>query len=52
MVDLINPGVLGDERNFRRIFQSPILTGREPDASEIERNHANERSTELSRIVN
>ena len=52
MVDLINPGVLGDEKHFRRVYQSPILAGREPDATEKERELCNERSIQLSGFVN
>ncbi len=34
MADFTNPGILGTIDNFRKHFQSPILNGREPDASE------------------
>ncbi len=37
MSDFTNPGILGSVDHFRRAFQSPILTGREPDASDAER---------------
>ncbi len=52
MVDFTNPGVLGDERKFNRHFQSHILRGREPDATEKERAKGNERAIELSKLVN
>lgn len=52
MVSFTNPGVLGDERKFNRHFQSHILRGREPDATEKERQIGNERAIELSRLVN
>ena len=34
MANFTNPGILGTIENFRRVFQSPILNGREPDADE------------------
>jgi DNA repair and recombination RAD54-like protein len=52
MVDFTNPGVLGSDKHFRRHFQNPILVGREPDATEAEKEKAAERSAELSAIVN
>lgn len=52
MVNFCNPGVLGDVSKFRRYYQSPILIGREPDATESEIKKSNIRSTELSNIVN
>jgi hypothetical protein len=33
MVDFTNPGVLGDAAAFRRKFEGPILTAREPWAT-------------------
>lgn len=52
MVDLINPGILGDEKSFRRVYQNPILAGREPGATDAERSLAAERSAQLSVFVN
>ncbi|KAJ1485931.1 P-loop containing nucleoside triphosphate hydrolase protein [Baffinella frigidus] len=52
MVDFTNPGALGDEKYFRRYFQSPILHGREPDASDAEREKGNAAQGALSNLVN
>lgn len=52
MVDFTNPGVLGTPSNFRRTYMHPILTGREPDASEKEKELADTRASELSALVN
>jgi DNA repair and recombination RAD54-like protein len=52
MVDFTNPGVLGDERAFRRNYSSPILTGREPTATDQEKAAGDAASAELSTTVN
>jgi DNA repair and recombination RAD54-like protein len=52
MVDFTNPRVLGTDKDFRKRYQRPILTGREPDASEKESKLGLERSAELSERVN
>ncbi|KAD2806103.1 hypothetical protein E3N88_39480 [Mikania micrantha] len=52
MVNFTNPGILGDAAFFRRYYETPIVCGREPTASEEEKLLANERSTELSAKVN
>lgn len=52
MVNFTNPGVLGDAAAFRRYYENPIVTGREPGASDEERSLARERQNELSDIVN
>ncbi|KAI3525411.1 hypothetical protein L1887_04185 [Cichorium endivia] len=52
MVNFTNPGILGDAAFFRRYYETPIICGREPIASEEEKNLANERSAELSAKVN
>jgi len=52
MVDFTNPGALGDEKNFRKVYQTPILRGREPDASEAEREKGNAAQAALSSLVN
>ncbi|KAG9450907.1 hypothetical protein H6P81_010872 [Aristolochia fimbriata] len=52
MVNFTNPGILGDAAYFRRYYESPIISGREPCATEDERKLGNERSTELSVKVN
>ncbi len=52
MVNFCNPEVLGNVSYFRKHYQNPILIGREPDATESEIAKSNERSAELSKIVN
>ena len=52
IVNFTNPGVLGTAAHFRRHFQSPILIGREPDCSDEEEALGNQRSQDLSDIVN
>ncbi|XP_020089943.1 DNA repair and recombination protein RAD54 isoform X2 [Ananas comosus] len=52
MVNFTNPGVLGDVAYFRRYYETPIICGREPMASEDERKLGAERSVELSAKVN
>lgn len=52
MVNFTNPGLLGTPAEFRKYYENPIIIGREPDASDAERELANSRSEELSTIVN
>ena len=52
MVDFSNPGILGDVSHFRRKFAVPILTGREPSATDKQQRSGEEASNELSSIVN
>ena len=51
-VDFTNPAVLGTAEDFRRYYQNPILTGREPDASPQEKDLALVRQNEMSLLVN
>jgi DNA repair and recombination RAD54-like protein len=52
MVNFTNPEILGDRRAFTRVYESPILRGREPDATATEIKIGNDRSGQLSAIVN
>ncbi|KAJ6707810.1 DNA EXCISION REPAIR PROTEIN ERCC-6-RELATED [Salix viminalis] len=52
MVNFTNPGVLGDAAYFRRYYETPIICGREPTATEEEKQLGAERSGELSAKVN
>ncbi|CAN1133474.1 Protein CHROMATIN REMODELING 25 [Linum perenne] len=52
MVNFTNPGILGDAAYFRRYYEAPIISGREPTATDDEMNLGNERSAELSAKVN
>ncbi|XP_031260342.1 protein CHROMATIN REMODELING 25 [Pistacia vera] len=52
MVNFTNPGILGDAAYFRRYYETPVVCGREPTASEEEKKLGIERSAELSAKVN
>jgi DNA repair and recombination RAD54-like protein len=52
MADFTNRGVLGSPEEFRRRFEGPILRGREPNATEQQKERASERQEEMSNIVN
>ena len=52
MADFTNPSVLGTAEDFRRRYKNPILVGREPDASQAERDRAKVLQNEMSSIVN
>ncbi|KAE9448498.1 hypothetical protein C3L33_19600, partial [Rhododendron williamsianum] len=52
MVNFTNPGILGNAPYFRRYYETPIICGREPTASEEEKKLGVERSAELSAKVN
>jgi DNA repair and recombination protein RAD54 and RAD54-like protein len=52
MVDFTNPGILGSPEVFRRKYLGPILRGREPDATDAQKNRMMEIQNDMSRIVN
>lgn len=52
MVDFTNPGVFGDVKQFRKVYQNPILHGREPDAPEKVREKGQAAQCALSALVN
>ncbi|KAK1288717.1 DNA repair and recombination protein RAD54 [Acorus calamus] len=52
MVNFTNPGILGDAAYFRRYYEAPIISGREPLATVEEKQLSAERSAELSTKVN
>ncbi|XP_073308403.1 protein CHROMATIN REMODELING 25-like isoform X3 [Primulina huaijiensis] len=52
MVNFTNPGVLGDAAYFRRYYEMPIVSGREPTSTEEVKRFGSERSAELSAKVN
>ena len=52
MVNFCNPGVLGTPSEFRKHFENPILASREPDATPELLQKGEQRSQELSSIVN
>jgi DNA repair and recombination protein RAD54 and RAD54-like protein len=52
MVNFCNPGVLGSPAQFRKHYENPILASREPGVSDEIAKRGEERSEELSGIVN
>jgi DNA repair and recombination protein RAD54 and RAD54-like protein len=52
MVNFCNPGVLGTPAEFRKYYEAPILASREPDATPEQLARGEQRSQELSSIVN
>ena len=52
MVDFTNPGILGTPEEFRRRMLFPILRGREPDATEAQKEKMMHIQNDMSRIVN
>jgi DNA repair and recombination RAD54-like protein len=52
MVDFTNPGTLGTQEEFRRKMLNPILRGREPDATEKQKERMLEIQQNMSSIVN
>ncbi len=51
MVDFTNPGVLGTQEEFRKKILFPVLRGREPDATERQKNKMMEVQKNMSTIV-
>lgn len=52
LINLANPGVLGDHEDFRVEYESPISKGGEADASPEEVEHAMKQSTALITVCN
>jgi len=52
MVDFTNPGILGTQEEFRRRMLFPILRGREPDATEAQKQKMNQIQQDMSATVN
>lgn len=52
MVDFTNPGVLGTQEEFRRQTLAPILRGREPGATEKQKQRMMDIQQEMSSTVN
>ncbi|KAI8615559.1 SNF2 family N-terminal domain-containing protein [Chytriomyces sp. MP71] len=51
MCDLVNPGVLGSRDVFYRVYEDPILKGREKGAATVDVDLGSQRAFELSRIT-
>lgn len=52
MVDFTNPGILGTQEEFRRKMLFPILRGREPDATDSQKQRMMQIQQDMSTIVN
>lgn len=52
MVDFTNPGILGTQEEFRKNVLFPILRGREPDATDAQKNKMMKVQEDMSRTVN
>jgi DNA repair and recombination RAD54-like protein len=52
MVDFTNPGILGTQEEFRRNMLYPILRGREPDATEKQKQRMADLQQDMSTTVN
>jgi DNA repair and recombination RAD54-like protein len=52
MVDFTNPGILGTQEDFRKNTLYPILRGREPDATEKQKQRMMDIQQEMSTTVN
>lgn len=51
LFDFANPGLLGTPSEFRRNFETPILRGRDADATEKERQISDDKVAEFWGIV-
>lgn len=52
MVDFTNPSLLGTEEEFRRKILNPILRGREPDATDKQKQKMMDIQQKMSNVVN
>jgi DNA repair and recombination RAD54-like protein len=52
MVDFANPGIMGTQEEFRKNIQFPLLRGREPDATERQKQRMLEIQNDMSTTVN
>eukprot|EP00727_Mastigamoeba_balamuthi_P011178 m51a1_g6683 putative snf2-related domain-containing protein (1688) ;mRNA; f:232670-239767 len=51
MVNFVNPGVLGELGAFKKVWEQPILEGRDPSATPEQKELGDMRSKELSRVT-
>ena len=52
MVDFTNPMIFGTNEQFRKQYSNPILRGREPDASDAQKEKGQRCQAEMSSITN
>ncbi|KAJ7372149.1 DNA repair and recombination protein rad54b [Desmophyllum pertusum] len=51
LVDACNPGILGTQSCFRRLYEEPIVHGQQPDATSEEKLLGQTRAAELNRLT-
>ncbi|KAJ7372129.1 DNA repair and recombination protein rad54b [Desmophyllum pertusum] len=51
LVDVCNPGILGTQSCFRRLYEEPIVHGQQPDATSEEKLLGQTRAAELNRLT-
>ncbi|GAB1599245.1 DNA repair and recombination protein RAD54B-like [Argonauta hians] len=51
IVEFCNPGILGTSSSFHKVYELPIITSRQPSASEDDVNLGKERAAELNRLT-
>ncbi|XP_012867995.1 PREDICTED: DNA repair and recombination protein RAD54B isoform X1 [Dipodomys ordii] len=48
LINFVNPGILGSSLSYRKIYEEPIITSREPSSSEEEKELGERRAAELT----
>ncbi|KAL6050256.1 DNA repair and recombination protein RAD54B [Balamuthia mandrillaris] len=51
MIDFVNPGILGSREKFKKVFEEPIMAGRQPQATKEEKELGQSRSQMLSQLT-
>jgi len=51
LIDVCNPGILGTQSSFRRLYDEPIVRGQQPDANNEEKLLGQTRAAELNRLT-
>ncbi|XP_065830835.1 DNA repair and recombination protein RAD54-like [Oscarella lobularis] len=51
LIHFVNEGILGTSQQFKRNFETPIMRGRDADASNADQKKGNEKLAELEKLV-
>ncbi|XP_028396792.1 DNA repair and recombination protein RAD54B-like [Dendronephthya gigantea] len=51
LADFCNPGIFGTQASFRRVYEEPIVRGRQPGATAEEKEIGESRACELNRLT-
>ncbi len=51
MVDFVNPGIVGPTDLFKRVFEEPIMHGRDPDTIDVEKELGQDRAHYLANLT-